>query len=302
MTSKKKMSASQDIYLENFIEKYKDNIDWESISKNPNLNHYFIEKYKEKLDWNILSEYFQNFTLEIVKIYEKKINFDLLKLNKYLPLEINDNCDIDIDAIYSSPKLTEEFIENELEDQSLLLRNPAFSLNLIEKYQNTFDFSEFSLNPNLSSELIEKYQDDLYWNLLSTNPALNCDLIIKYHDLIDIEMLSQNPNLTPDLIEKYFDNFDLLELLKNPAFTIDLIENTEFNGVEWDSLSENPNLTEEFIEKYKEKLNWSILCSNKCLKMNNNIPIIIESNDIENDIYKDNIDEIINSIKNDNDF
>jgi hypothetical protein len=39
---------------EAFIEKYKDRVDWDYISKHQKLSHDFIIKYKDKIYWNCI--------------------------------------------------------------------------------------------------------------------------------------------------------------------------------------------------------------------------------------------------------
>lgn len=61
-----------DNFDENFIEEYRDYVDWQQVSIHINLSEKFIEKYADKLDWHMVS-FYQVFTPEMEKKFEDRI-------------------------------------------------------------------------------------------------------------------------------------------------------------------------------------------------------------------------------------
>lgn len=57
---------------ENFIEEYKDYIDWQQVSVHVKLSAKFIRKYADNLYWNLIS-FYQIFTPEMEKEFEDRI-------------------------------------------------------------------------------------------------------------------------------------------------------------------------------------------------------------------------------------
>ena len=62
---------------ESFIEKYKNKVDWEYISKFQTLSYSFIIKYKDYLDWKIIKKKYNITYIDICK----RINFENNKIN-----------------------------------------------------------------------------------------------------------------------------------------------------------------------------------------------------------------------------
>ena len=74
-------------YDYNFIEEYKNKINWKYLSKNTNISYKIFEKYLDKIDWyylsrntNIPSSFFEKY-LEDPR-YSNKI--DWLQLSRYM--------------------------------------------------------------------------------------------------------------------------------------------------------------------------------------------------------------------------
>ena len=71
-------------YYWNFLMKYEDKLDWDSISRNPNITMEIIEKYPNKSwDWHFISR--NTFTKEKELFYQKyyKIYLSTFRLQQY---------------------------------------------------------------------------------------------------------------------------------------------------------------------------------------------------------------------------
>ena len=77
--------------------------------------------------------------------------------------------------------------------------NINWSVELIEKYKDQWDWGRLSRNTSLpwSIELIEKYKDQWDWSYLSSNTSLpwSIELIEKYKDQWDWRELSWNESI-----------------------------------------------------------------------------------------------------------
>ena len=69
-----------------FFEKYIDRVNWDRLSRNPNLPVEFFEKYIDKVDWYWLSEN-PNLPTEFFEKYIDKVDWNWLSRNPNLPVE-----------------------------------------------------------------------------------------------------------------------------------------------------------------------------------------------------------------------
>lgn len=166
------------------IEKNFHKLNWENLSRNPNLDPEFIEKYFHRFTPYQLS---QNPCL-----FLKNQNGELL-IEKYLK------------------KLNWKFISF----------NPGLTPEFIEKYQDNLTWFIMAYNPALTIPLINKYLDRISPEDLSSNPNLTPGFIEKNLSKLNIFYISKNPNLTLDIIEKKSNklNFELIwdnEFNQNP--------------------------------------------------------------------------------------
>jgi len=254
-------------YFDKQIKKYKDKLDWYSLSFNPALTPAIIEKYEDKWNWKYLSSN-TSLTPAIIEKYEDKLDWSNLSANPSLtPALIEKYIDkLGWENLSFNTSLTPAFIEKYEGKMNwmVLSQNPALTPALIEKYKDKLNWRLLSENPSLTPALIEKYIDKLNLMYLSQNPALTPALIEKYKGIMRYDGLSRNPSLTPAFIEKYEDEWNWSDLSRNPALTPALIDKY-IDKLDWDYLSLNPSLTPAFIEKHKDKLRWMSLFQNPAL-------------------------------------
>lgn len=296
------------IYYINFInfindknnycnQKQNKDINWDSISKNPNINK------------NILTDYY------------------------YLPWNLNrvsNNPNFGFNELKEVSLLLENKKKNYIHNWSIIMyitnsnfdpknfftdRDKLFNFFKLDK-ENLFDYTyEYYLshNPNLTWDTIKKYPS-FSWNIssISSLKYITLDIIENNPEIEWVYYkLSKNPNLNLDFIIKNINkNWDWYEILKHPNFNYnDIIKLMKYKNIDfedWVFICQNPNLTWENILSFKPEnrifyelsrhpaVTWEIYKSYpefewdiKTLSMNPNITInIIEKNkDIDWNYY-----------------
>jgi hypothetical protein len=132
------------IWFDGILEKYQEDIDWESLSYNSRIpwTEELLDKYHDKLDWsNISSNFGIIWTKELIRRYEDKLNFNNLSNNSSLPIN---NITINRQPHYSMSKIpSEEVIE------------------FLERYEDRLDWDYLSidwtkgLNQEQTDEIID---------------------------------------------------------------------------------------------------------------------------------------------------
>ena len=138
---------------EEFIEKYKDQLDWDCISIHRKLSEEFIEKYKDRVNWRFISLH-QKLSEEFIEKYKDRVDWYRISSNQKLSKEFIEKYKdgVDWDCISLHQKLSEEFIE---------------------KYKDRVDWYWISSYQKLSEEFIEKYKDRVDWYIEKYKDRVN---------------------------------------------------------------------------------------------------------------------------------
>ena len=282
----KKLSENISLdWSEDLIDTFIDLWSWEHSSDTEGLisNAYlpwsveFIEKYKEKIDW----EYFQPpipLTEELYNRFpwdDRAISYETVSWTKEFVENLVGYFDEKGYISTIGISYTTQFISS--------LRHNNWNENLITRYESKWDWNVLSDNENIISDLqlFERFKDKWNWNTLSRNSKLSWSQILnypygeitfieKYKDKWDWQSLSWNESLpwSEKLIDKYFDRWEWKNLSFNKAlpWSESLIGKYE-DKWDWSNLSRNNALpwSEEFFEKYKDKWDWSGLSDNNAL-------------------------------------
>jgi hypothetical protein len=183
---------------------------------------------------------------------------------------------------------------------NLLIKNQILPESLLRKYiENTpiekIDFYNLALNQNLTDDIIEKYENYFDWDIISREQLLKLQTIIKYNKKINWSLLPLNMktqylfNDTFILVfqkENIWDNIGWMDQVTNEClwefknlitnkgwltiiehkqlsndniedFIKNIMPQININESEfWDIISINQKLSEEFIEKYQDKIIW----------------------------------------------
>ena len=132
---------------EDFIQEFKDKVDWFSISRYPHLSEDFIRKFADKVDWYYISAY-QCLSEDFIREFQDRVAWDWIV--KYQPL-------------------SEDFIR-EFKDKvnwNYISANQHLSENFIREFKDEVNWAWISAYQHLSKEFIEEVKDNLYMNFIA---------------------------------------------------------------------------------------------------------------------------------------
>ena len=127
---------------EDFIQEFKDKVDWFSISRYPHLSEDFIRKFADKVDWYYISAY-QCLSEDFIREFQDRVAWDWIV--KYQPL-------------------SEDFIR-EFKDKvnwNYISANQHLSENFIREFKDEVNWAWISAYQHLSKEFIEEFKDKIY--------------------------------------------------------------------------------------------------------------------------------------------
>ena len=218
---------------ESFFDKYIDKVIWSSLCLNTNISENFFEKYIDKVDWNRLC---QNNNIS-EKFFEKYISTSRERVIVWNSLCQNTNL---------SECFFEKYIQKGLVNLDILTQNKNISLLFLKKYSS------------------DNYNIDNYYYCCQ-NKKIDEKNIDKYvsNKEINLYYLSRNTNIDETFFEKYIGKGRLSwhYLCVNSNISEKFFEK-HIKYVEWYNLCHNINLSESFFEKHIDKVIWSSLCLN----------------------------------------
>jgi hypothetical protein len=245
---------------------YLDDIDWESLSSNPNAID-LLQKYSHKINWSWLSGNTNPRAIEMLKTHSDLIDWRVLsanpaaidmlkskiekesKMNERQLEKLKDKIDWDMLSQNPNPEAIKILKANpDNINLDFLSANPA-AIDILKA--NTDDISWYELSANTNPEAIELLKTKFYkinWELLSANPA-GIDLLKSYPGNIKWNYLSQNPNAIK-MLKKKID-----EENKMPEYKLEDLE--DFQKISWEMLSSNPAAIDLLeANKNKTRLRW----------------------------------------------
>lgn len=274
------------------IDKYINYWSWGSLSSNFNFDCDFdlIERFVDKWDWNLISknskfpwnlkliEKFSDYIYweNIIYLYENiEIDNAIIEIENYLILSNILDCNIiELNEKYNGrgfefvPVLNKSNLFNYLSGNYKM----NWTDELIEKYEDYWDWKKISLNPKIlwSSDLIEKYSEKLDWKLLCLNDfPWTIQLITKFKFSIDWKSLSSNPI--------FFNNHSNIlhyaDYLKNDSIffykganlyieTLDEWTKKRYYQIHSENIKKF-KLDQNYILKNKSLVDWKILSKNE---------------------------------------
>ena len=245
---------------------YLDDIDWESLSSNPNAID-LLQKYSHKINWSWLSGNTNPRAIEMLKTHSHLIDWRVLsanpaaidmlkskiekesKMNERQLEKLKDKIDWDMLSQNPNPEAIKILKANpDNINLDFLSANPA-AIDILKA--NTDDISWYELSANTNPEAIELLKTKFYkinWELLSANPA-GIDLLKDYPGNIKWNYLSQNPNAIK-MLKKKID-----EENKMSEYKLEDLE--DFQKISWEMLSSNPAAIDLLeANKNKTRLRW----------------------------------------------
>lgn len=189
---------------EEFIEKYKDVINWDHLSANPHLTMEFWSKHMDKINMKYI---WRNFHVT-QEFAEKHID------------------QVEKSAFSQNPNFSESFYEQHLDkiDWDVLFRNTGLSREFLAKYQDRMtnkandylrSFDEFNTKDEIDMEVSIKCCNYIY----AQNPNIPEDLFKENPRLISEDCYLRNPGLSPDFFRKHIKDVTSSRYLSENTFT-----------------------------------------------------------------------------------
>lgn len=248
------------------IEKTAKICNWKAINRNPNISFTkeFIEKYKDEIDFDKISlNNNMKWSADLVEKYESRLNFRLLSHNKSLP--------------WSKEFLTKYIDKFDWSELALNYEFP-WTIQLIELYADKIDWNKFSANQYLpwSLELINQFCDKWCWWKLSENESIpwSEELLKAFSNKWSWESIIFNKKIV------WSDELIKLCIFNIEKTTLNIDSHSRLILIDWESfiLTNNLDLKNEFVEKLSDKIinsfkdkyirdKWYIL-SSICLTQN----------------------------------
>ena len=132
---------------EDFIQEFKDKVDWTCISRYPHLSEDFIRKFADRVDWYYISAY-QYLSEDFIREFKDWVSWD---------------------AISYYQQLSEDFIR-EFKDKVNWYYISAYqhlSEDIIREFKDKVSWGWVSRYQHLSKEFIEEFKDKIYMNLIA---------------------------------------------------------------------------------------------------------------------------------------
>lgn len=269
MNQENRENASKKIESLDFIEEYKDYLDWNILSRRSDLIcEDFIEKFKDYIIWDnlylteeIFVKYFENFskkrTIEILCGLkgEELLNY-LEKLKDKIDWELFSG---EIEFRNSNIEIFKRF-KDKLDWEKLIYGNIFFtSQYIIEEFKDYINWDKFSraLGHDVYDLGIDRFKDkiEIFKEKINFNYIVACNRDI--NNILDfIEEYINYIN-----IQSALSIWDQITLLR----TGKIKDLTKFNWKEISNFFFRRNVKDnDFIKDYRDWLDWDILCKIYC--------------------------------------
>lgn len=246
------------IMTEDFIYQFADKVNWVKVSMRRHLSTKFARKFQDKLDWDTISINSSLLNGEFIREFKDKLNLDLVLNSIRVPLEFIDNRYL---RVTRSKAINWELLENYIEGL------PSYPVLL--KYRERIDWYwiDYMLLSIEDIDICSKYID---WEMMLYRCIhdLPISFVIKHRDKI-ADVFKHNLNIlyaaSEEIIEEFKDYIRDWNMVFAEERSMDFIRkySDKISRVGWKCISEYDNLTEEFIEEFADKLDWTILLTNR---------------------------------------
>ena len=186
---------------ENFVEKYKKNIDFNNICNNPNISFEYLVKNIDKINQKYYLSNSPNLKIKHYEKYKNKLLFNYYKILQ--------NPNFDFNYIINN---FGEYINN-----FGINLNSNIDINIFLNNKDIFDLFGLLQNENIDTidiiYLLKLYPLKNYNKAISLNPNLNSWFIKKYKKYINFEYLSDNKFIINT--QNYYKNRKEKTIIKN---------------------------------------------------------------------------------------
>ncbi|KAF2900371.1 hypothetical protein ILUMI_05815 [Ignelater luminosus] len=251
---------------EDFIRKFKDDLNWRCILTYQKLSEEFLREFKDIVDWKLVSNY-QELSESFMREFKESINWPCISLKQ---------------------ELSAEFIL-EFKDRvnwTNISALQTLSESTIRQFQDYVDWRHISSVHRLSEDFIRKFKHRVSWHAISFGQNLSEAFIREFEDFVDWEYISGKQKLSQKFIHEFKDRINWSALLmekRNFKLPISFLEKhinyIDFKCVGFIKLSKeftqkigqkcilnNPKYCKEVIENYINHVGEDSILQRVCKK------------------------------------
>jgi len=218
------MQVTIDISYVDLIAK---NLDWKKfITDNPDVPIEFLEKYKDYIDFNILVKGSKP-TLDFIKRFKERLDINKLTSSKNITFdiicEVSDHYDVNWKALtknFMTQKFINKFKGKPL-DWNYISRNyKCLSEKFVHQYRNYLNWSLISYS-GFSVDFLQKHSTYVDWDNYLVNYELDELEILANIQYLKWNFVALFQPLSIEFIKRFHENMKSEDLLKNLYFTED---------------------------------------------------------------------------------
>lgn len=229
---------------EKFIDKYKDRLDWDEITRylynnfDTDLRKAFITKYADNIKWAHL--WYRHLSVEFIERHIDRLNWR----------DISENCELSAEFV----KKYEDKIDWGRISSDVMVRLPE---EVLEKHIDKINIETLSSCRRLSYEFMCKYADILDWDKVSShNINLDINMITLLGDKVNILQIILFRRLSYSLIDALFDKFNALIFLQGELIVpVSIIEKHK-DALDQRAFSIYCANDVRVMEKFVDKIDW----------------------------------------------
>lgn len=188
---------------EDFLNQYKDVINWTAVSMRESLSEDLIRKFQDYIDWKFLSM-LHPLSVEFIREFKDKLNWECLTMYR---------------------EMDEEFIRefSEYVDWYILSTYTPLSEDLIREFKDKVDWNSISLIQDLSEDFIREYQDSVNWSFIFATQKLTEGFLREFESRFTSEVSRYQP-LSEAFIREFQDKLDWNNISKYQKLSSEFIE------------------------------------------------------------------------------
>ncbi len=166
---------------ENFVEEYKEDIDWRCVSIFIPMSEAFIERFADRVHWVKISIY-QKLPERFIRKFRNSVEWDAICIHQQLSeafmVEFKDSINWELASRYQN--MSEEFIRkyHEYVQWPILLQYKTLSEDLMQEFDNYDGFDRIPFYQTISMEFIERNIDKLSLRGILVCQKLSSEFIV----------------------------------------------------------------------------------------------------------------------------
>ena len=255
---------------EDFIREHKDKVHWKNITRYQCLSEEFIFEFEDKVDWIYIARNICSGKIIFSEKLVKKINSivpNLIDWNKISNEKLSEDFvrefqdKVSWRNIFLTGEFTDEFID-EFSDKvpwSYISQKRSPSIKLYSKYRSRVNWASI-YNHVLSEDFMRHFQTEIHWDKISQKQKIPEDLIIEFSDklmdwlnILRYQKLSEN--FLRQLYRKFTQNIPFISSYHMIGLSEEKYRKYVFRDF-WSIISMYQKLSEDFIREFQDEVCW----------------------------------------------